>query len=75
MRKRPILEKIYKDYEANKTKIQKNKQKIDNLNNINYILKTNFINNNISVKNKKNDNQKESKIIINEKEIKKIQRR
>ena len=64
------LEKIYKDYEANKTKIQKTKQKIDNLNNINYILKTNFINNNISVKNKKNDNQKESKIIINEKEIK-----
>ena len=63
------LEKIYKDYEANKTKIPKTKPIIDNINNINHILKTNFINNNISVKNKKNDNQGENKIIIKEKEI------
>ena len=52
------LEKIYKDYEANKAKIPKNKQKNDNIKNINHILKTNFINNNINVKNKKNNNQK-----------------
>ena len=35
------LEKIYKDYEANKSKIPKNKSKGVNLNNINNILKNN----------------------------------
>ena len=33
------LEKIYKDYEANKSKIPKNKSKGGNLNTINNILK------------------------------------
>jgi len=49
------LEKIYKDYEANKSKIPKNKSKGVNLNNINNILKKNFIN-------KKNINEKNKKI-------------
>ena len=64
------LEKIYKDYEANKSKIQKNKPKYDNRNNIDNILKKNFINNN---ENKKlsiiNDNKEKDKNIIIQREI------
>lgn len=40
------LQKIYKDYEENKNKIKKNKNIPKNKNNINDILKKNFINNN-----------------------------
>ena len=46
------LEKIYKDYEANKSKIPKSKPKIEIKNNINDIIKRNLINNNLA-KNKK----------------------
>ena len=53
------LEKIYKDYEANKGKIPKNKPKAVNKNNIDNILKKNFIN---------NINNKNSSIISNEKD-------
>ena len=72
------LAKIYKDYEANKSKIPKTKPKINNKNTINEIIKRNLINNNLE-KNKnlseiKNNNIKEENknIIIenkNEKEI------
>ena len=61
------LEKIYKDYEANKSKLKNNQQKVDNINNINDILKKNII---INIeKNKKNNIQEENEIIIDEKEI------
>ena len=68
------LEKTYKDYEANKSKIPKNKSKGGNLNNINNILKKNFINKkNINEKNKKISEKykikDENKIIIEENEI------
>ena len=68
------LEKIYKDYEANKSKIPKNKSKGGNLNTINNMLKKNFINKkNINEKNKKISEKykikDENKIIIEENEI------
>ena len=69
------LEKIYKDYEANKSKIPKNKPKIENKNTINEIIKRNIINNNLRKNKKLSENiiKKENNNIIienkNEKEI------
>ena len=62
------LEKIYKDYEANKSKIPKAKPKIEVKNTINEIIKRNLINN-ISEKNNKlseikNNIKEENKNII-----------
>ena len=71
------LEKIYKDYEANKSKIPKIKPKNENKNTLNEIIKRNLINKNLG-KNKKlseikNNNKEENKNIIienkNENEI------
>ena len=66
------LEKIYKDYEANKSKIPKTKPKTEKKNTINEIIKRNIINNNLD-KNKKLSEIKNNKNIIienkNEKEI------
>ena len=70
------LQKIYKDYEENKNKIKKNKNITQNKNNINDILKKNFINNNnnknnIIILESKNtpeeneNNNNENEIILN----------
>ena len=71
------LEKIYKDYEANKSKIPKTKPKNENKNTINEIIKRNLINKNLGNNQKlseiKNNNKEENKNIIignkNENEI------
>ena len=71
------LEKIYKDYEANKSKIPKTKPKNENKNTINEIIKRNIINKNLGNNQKlseiKNNNKEENKNIIignkNENEI------
>ena len=65
------LGKIYKDYEANKSKVLNNNKKIENINNINDIFKNELFNNN----NKKDkniseiNNKEEITNIINENEI------
>ena len=66
------LDKIYKDYEANKGKIPKNKPKNENRYNINDILKKNLINNKVKkqkLNEEKNIIQEEKKDLIKEKEI------
>ena len=63
------LEKIYKDYNGNKSNIPKSKIIKDNTNNLNYIIKTNLIINNVDInENKKilkanNYNENEQKAI------------
>ena len=63
------LEKIYKDYEANKSKIPKPKPKIEISNKINDILKRNLINNKTQKQKIKNNIEEGKNNIIEENEL------